>query len=390
MDAEVIEPKARVEAKKTNTDAPVFDAVIAPPVDASQRGVKYASPFVLVAVVAAFYYSYSTMFKPEVLPVDSLSKPISIEGFTSIQATQEAAEHKVGVAKLKERFKTRHTMPFREPSPLYVMSVESGAAWDDETMWWESGADVVGSAALMVEKNSERHVNTVLPPRDVETQRVLAKTTQELVTVKATLEAVNTQKVAQETLIEAQKQAIARQHEEIERLRTQLNDMEHRSVDAQHVQEKLALVVAVNAEKPYKEALAHATWLTQEQHDALLPFAHHGLPKHEVLEQMLAKAIEVWLVRPMPEQAGVWRKTWHNVTGLVQIRKVGEDQAGGDDEARLARAEAKLKQKKYQDVLNEINLLSSDSRVILEDFRVMLMQYVVAKKQLEILQGESR
>lgn len=338
--------------------------VLEPPVSASQKGIKYASPLVVVAVIAAFYVSYSQMFAKQSLPSDDLSHPTSIAGSDSTHDIVK--EHDAGMAELKARFKARQAEKAEEAlKPVPVPEAKPMVALDE--MAWD--AEDVGDELPM----------DALEPTPAPIQDVAP--------LQAEIALLQQQKAALEAQLQAQQAQLTQQQQQLAQAQAAAEQAQHSSLDAQQMQARLRLAMLIRANKPYAGALEQVQGLTPEMYEGLKQWQNEGMPSDARIAQALQHAIATWQAQPLPETASWWTKTKHNLTSLVKVRKVGMEHQGMDDEARIARIEVMANQHDYASSLNEMNGLSEKVKVLFQEVQGLIHAHTIIKNYLVELQG---
>jgi hypothetical protein len=135
----------------------------------------------------------------------------------------------------------------------------------------------------------------------------------------------------------------------------------------------------------YRRELHEFTALMQGQ-DAFVPLlakltpaAENGLPTVSTLQNEFAEAMN----KALSPKSDTWSATMHT---LIRVRKVGAEQKGGDDEAVLARAEAKLQAGDVALALKELEPLSPPAAEAMAAWKKQAASYVDAKEALNALQ----
>lgn len=127
---------------------------------------------------------------------------------------------------------------------------------------------------------------------------------------------------------------------------------------------RLAVLMAIwqleqTLHEPYRQPLGRLQSLLKDSEEAaaaltqLDAFADRGIPSHGQLSEQFLSVI--------PEALSHGRNSSSlasKMGSLIQIRKIGEKQTGGDDESVIARAEAKLAQGDLAASLKELSSLS--------------------------------
>jgi len=186
-------------------------------------------------------------------------------------------------------------------------------------------------------------------------------------------------------LIAVTPEQMQQQHQQAQELQNKINALQtqltsaHAQADHAHTQEVLLrLHVQVQTGQPFEVQLRSANALESfdaQERDVLAQaktFAATGIPTRAQLLDAMTQHIRSWQLRPLPESATLWQKTWHNVAGLVRIRKIGEEHQGTDDGSRIARAEAQLQHGLYGRALAELGGLSAESAPYFKEMMVSI------------------
>lgn len=115
---------------------------------------------------------------------------------------------------------------------------------------------------------------------------------------------------------------------------------------------------------------------TQETKDLLArlaPYADSGIATPSQLQTDFADAV----TRALSTSSSRWSETVHS---LIRIRKVGETQQGSDDEAVLARAEAKLEKGDVALALKELAALSPPAADVFAAWKKQAEAYLEARE----------
>jgi|GEM_PF-6984517 len=97
----------------------------------------------------------------------------------------------------------------------------------------------------------------------------------------------------------------------------------------------------------------------------------HVMKQGELKNQLIETAREYQSRIATGEGASIWKKTMHNLTSSIHVRKVGEQHTGDDDGAIIARAEAQLKAGDVDAALSEMSALSPDAAKFFADWMSM-------------------
>ncbi len=133
---------------------------------------------------------------------------------------------------------------------------------------------------------------------------------------------------------------------------------------------------AVRAGKPYQLELQTLENLRPELKESLSPLADTALIGIATLEQLTAQFKAA--ITPALNPDDMQESLTNNLRSLVKIRKIGEEQQGGDDEAILARAEARLKKGGLAEAIKETQQLSPEALAAFEAWQHNAKQHVLA------------
>lgn len=137
------------------------------------------------------------------------------------------------------------------------------------------------------------------------------------------------------------------------------------------------LVAAIHNGNLFAGELAEYLNLQPEQKDRFAPLdraAKIGIATLDDLQKTFTAAINSAIASLTKEKTFVG-----SFKSLVKIRKVGEEQKGKDDEAIIARAEAKLARGEVAEALQEISNLSPMSAKNFEPWKARATEYLMAQ-----------
>lgn len=150
---------------------------------------------------------------------------------------------------------------------------------------------------------------------------------------------------------------------------------------------------AIRTGRPFEDELSALVELRPEMKktlDLLQPHSATGIATLPQMQEQFSRAIE-----PALTLKGSDKSLMSNLRSLVKIRKIGESQQGKDDEAIIARAEARLKKGHVAEALKETESLSKAAATQLEPWQARAKAYLTAQTAIEKLQksitaGEGR
>lgn len=356
-------------------------AELKPLPSSSRRRVMGVHPLALLMVVVAFVVLFTNRMQPqggqtvwdkltsrasEAVPPVPENKATLVATTGDGQSVAVSVEPAASLAKLKERFRARKEL--EDKAKQKEVGTVSEATANHEQEKSANVADVVAVApkAVAVAEVEEANANASAPKEATEPQPE----------IKVEKSAVLGQSAGRIEALEAQIHALSAQAER-----------------SQQQEALLRLHVQVQTGQPFLvqlravESLSHLTDAQREVLQRLQPFAQEGIPTRVQLQELLNQQIRAWQLRPLPESAGFWRKTWHNITGLVRVRKIGEFHRGVDDESCIARAEVHLKRGLYQDVQSELKSLSPESAFYFTDVMYEIVAFQDAMAAVTGLQA---
>ena len=356
-------------------------AELKPLPSSSRRRVMGVHPLALLMVVVAFVVLFTNRMQPqggqtvwdkltsrasEAVPPVPENKATLVATTGDGQSVAVSVEPAASLAKLKERFRARKEL--EDKAKQKEVGTVSEATANHEQEKSANVADVVAVApkAVAVAEVEEANANASAPKEATEPQPE----------IKVEKSAVLGQSAGRIEALEAQIHALSAQAER-----------------SQQQEALLRLHVQVQTGQPFLvqlravESLSHLTDAQREVLQRLQPFAQEGIPTRVQLQELLNQQIRAWQLRPLPESAGFWRKTWHNITGLVRVRKIGEFHRGVDDESCIARAEVHLKRGLYQDVQSELKSLSPESASYFTDVMYEIVAFQDAMAAVTGLQA---
>ena len=114
--------------------------------------------------------------------------------------------------------------------------------------------------------------------------------------------------------------------------------------------------------------------------DKIKPYAEKGIPTPAFLMHQFSKRLPLALAPNADDHS--WQA---NVQSLVRIRKVGEQQ-GSDDEAILARAEAKLNRRDISGALQELESLSKPAADVMAPWTTNAKTFIDMNNAIDALQ----
>jgi hypothetical protein len=243
--------------------------------------------------------------------------------------------------------------------------------------------------------NSKPQAHT--PPKPAALSATPTATPQEpisntVVEAPATTPAVDTDRIAHlEALVQEQAKSL-------DALKAQVEELQEAENDATQSSQQLALFTALSLLKetirsgePFTAPLQHLYGLVPadaKNHDAIIaalnqlkPYAEKGVLTYEQLRTQFDTHLNKALA---PEDdASSWA---HRLQSLIRIRKVGEQQMGDDDEAILARAEAKLDRHDVSGAVKELETLSKPAATAMEAWMQGANAFVTSFSALDALQ----
>jgi hypothetical protein len=135
----------------------------------------------------------------------------------------------------------------------------------------------------------------------------------------------------------------------------------------------------------YRDQLRELTALMQGRGDAvpllakLSATAENGAPTLAALQVSFSVTIDKAL---SPTASSAWQD---KMRSLIRVRKVGEGQKGDDDEAIIARAEAKLAQGNVAEALKELTGLSPPAGLAMKAWKNQAGDFVQVQDALDML-----
>lgn len=172
---------------------------------------------------------------------------------------------------------------------------------------------------------------------------------------------------------------LARLKEDIARLKAADQDMVRSIILAGQIQD------AIRLGRPFASELAALMALRPDLVKPLTDaesYASTGVATLQQLQQQFDQAIH-----PALESAQEKESMLDNLRSLVKIRKTGETQKGDDDEAIIARAEAKLSRGDVAAALSEIETLSPQGAAIFIRWKERADAYLSAQAVADTLQA---
>jgi hypothetical protein len=137
----------------------------------------------------------------------------------------------------------------------------------------------------------------------------------------------------------------------------------------------------VRAGKPYRGELQALQDIRPALKEVLLPLETNATIGIATLEQLNSQFKTA--VTPALNPNDTKKSLTNNLRSLVKIRKIGEEQQGDDDEAILARAEAKLKKGDIAETIKETQQLSPKALAAFDAWQQNAKQHLLALNALE-------
>jgi hypothetical protein len=161
-----------------------------------------------------------------------------------------------------------------------------------------------------------------------------------------------------------------------------------------------ALQTALFSGKPYVNEYAVFSDLVGEENDysealdIINSYAEEGVPSEQTLLKEFMHLVRQSLNLPPPEDAPFFERLSHNVSSLVTIRKVGENQKGLDMQAIFARTESHLKKGELEAAVAEIQSMNISDQALfsswLEDTKMRINIPATLLQIQESLLSESK
>ncbi len=176
-------------------------------------------------------------------------------------------------------------------------------------------------------------------------------------------------------------------HEEIDALKMELEKL--KSTDHGTVRGIILisqLQDAIRAGRPFSGELSSLALLRPDMKETLTPLTQAsstGIATLAQLQEQFAHAITPALV-----QEGAEKSIVQNLRSLVKIRKIGEAQTGTDDQAVIARAEAKLAKGDIAAALQETNTLSPHALQNFTAWQERAKEHLAAQAAMAVLQSQ--
>ena len=138
---------------------------------------------------------------------------------------------------------------------------------------------------------------------------------------------------------------------------------------------------AVRVGKPYHVELQTLQAVRPELKDSLAALEDSATIGITTLEQLSSQFKAA--ITPALNPDDTKKSLANNLRSLVKIRKIGEEQQGDDDEAILARAEAKLKKGDIAESIKEVQQLSPKALAAFDAWQLNAKQHLLALDALE-------
>jgi len=190
---------------------------------------------------------------------------------------------------------------------------------------------------------------------------------------------------------------VQEQAKTLDALKAQLAELQQAESDATESSQQLALFSSlsllkesIHSGEPFTAPLQHLYALVPtdaKNHDAIIaaldqlkPYAEKGVPTYEQLQTQFDEHLKKALA---PQDDHSWM---HSLQSLIRIRKVGEQQPGDDDEAILARAEAKLSRHDISGAVKETEGLSKPAASAMQPWTQNANAFIASFSALDALQ----
>jgi len=166
---------------------------------------------------------------------------------------------------------------------------------------------------------------------------------------------------------------IAALRDELKRFREEMTaEIAQNKAPAAHatlLMDFIALKQQVESGKPFSKALSQLMMNPnlpdpiRADMSSLEETSYKGMPETKSLRELFDAALKSYLAAPegKPSHPGVWTNIQGSMRNLVTVRKIGAEQSGNDNAARIARAEAAMKEDKIASALDEISQLKGGS-----------------------------
>jgi len=247
--------------------------------------------------------------------------------------------------------------------------------------------------AQIVSKSLNTAIENAPPAPSVPTENneEMARLHARIDQLEARLEKSETQKTASEDdakNVEHLEAQIAEQEKSLQEMKAQIGEIKTQSNRALSALTAFGILKeTVQSGNPFVSQLEQLAKLAPSDErvtaalEQLKPYAEKGIPTLPALqnqfEQLLPNALS-----PDAKNSG-WKQ---NLQSLIRIRKVGEQQQGDDNEAILARAEAKLNRRDIAGALKETEALSAPAAEALAPWTTNAQALVAAGNALDALQ----
>ncbi len=176
-------------------------------------------------------------------------------------------------------------------------------------------------------------------------------------------------------------------HEEIDALKMELEKI--KSTDHGTVRGIILisqLQDAIRAGRPFANELSSLALLRPDMKEKLTPLTQASSTGIATLAQLQEQFSRV--ITPALAQEGSEKSIAQNLRSLVKIRKVGETQTGTDDQAVIARAEAKLAKGDVAAALQETSTLSPHALETFVAWQERAKEHLTAQAAMATLQSQ--